>query len=233
MSPRKKSAPGWQAVPHAQTVMDKAVPLAVAARETREYAPLAETVLEAVLLFPNADGLPDLRRSGHAAKGWMSDLLDTAGLKAPPMSSKEVRDQVAKDRQSLAQSVREAFSPVRVNYISSLDDLPDELSKRFPGLKSAAEVFDYYKIIPKAQSAIRTANYQRRAALQSIGAAVVGEDGEIPSSRSAEVVRSVHRTVSALSPAAFAELDAETRDQLRQELSETRAALLALENALT
>jgi hypothetical protein len=197
---------------------------------------LAQVVLEAVLLFADPEGRPDLRRSGHAAKSWMSDLLDEVGFKAPPMSAMEVRERVAKERKSFAQSIREAFSPVRVSYICALDDRSEELAARFPGLSSAAEVFAYYKIIPRAQSTIRAENYSRRAALQTIGAVLDGTasgDAVVPSSRAAEVVQSVHRIVAALAPASLQGLDPAVLAQLRQELSETRAALLALEESLS
>ncbi|MFJ7275335.1 hypothetical protein [Kitasatospora sp. NPDC098663] len=237
MPPRKKAAaPGWQAVPGAQAVMDKAVPLVAPARETRDFGPLAEVVFETALIFPNSKGLPDLRRESYAARQWMSALLDAAGIKAPPMSPKEVRDAVAKDRQSILQAIRDALSPVRVAYVFSLDERPEELAARFPGFSSAAEVFAYYKIIPKAQSTIRAENYHRRAALQSIGAVLdpeAGDDAVVPPARTVAVVQSVHRTVAALAPASFEGLDPAVLAQLRRELAETRAALLALEDSLS
>ncbi|MEU4116143.1 hypothetical protein AB0F71_16800 [Kitasatospora sp. NPDC028055] len=57
--------------------------------------------------------------------------------------------------------------------------------------------------------------------------------GEVPPTRSPEVVSTVHRAVAALSPASFEGLDPQTRDRLRQELRETRTALLALEDSLS
>ncbi|WP_406206821.1 hypothetical protein OH807_33570 [Kitasatospora sp. NBC_01560] len=237
MPPRKKAAaPGWQAVPGTQAVMDKAVPLVAPARETRDFGPLAKVVFETALLFPNSKGLPDLRRESYAARQWMSALLDAAGIKAPPMSPKEVREAVAKDRQSILQSIRDALSPVRVDYVTSLDERPEEMAERFPGLSSADEVFAYYKIIPKAQSTIRTENYHRRAALQTIGAVLdvaAGDDAVVPPARTAEVVQSVRRTVAALAPASFEGLDPATTERLREELRETRAVLLALEESLS
>ncbi|MCX4751432.1 hypothetical protein OG455_39040 [Kitasatospora sp. NBC_01287] len=233
MPPKKKTAPGWQEVPGAQDVMARAVPLAAVARETRSYAPLAEAVFDAALLFTNSDGLPDLRRESGPARQWMSDLLDTVGLKAPPQSSLESRREAERARQSLAQSVREALSSVRVAYIRQLDEQQEERERRFPGLSSSEEVFAYYKIVPKAQREIRAETYKRRVTLQSIGAAVLSDDEEVPAARCAEVVHSMHRTVAALAPASFAGLDAETTAQLREEIQATRAALLVLERALS
>ncbi|MBO1415550.1 hypothetical protein [Streptomyces sp. FH025] len=233
MPPKKKAAPVWQAFPGAQEVMDRAVPLVAPAQQSRDFGPLAAVVFETALIFTNADGLPDLRRESYATRQWMSSLLDAAGIVAPPMSPLDVREAVKKDRQSLLQSIREAISPVRVNYVYSLDELTDERARLFPNLSSSEEIFAYYKIIPKTQREIRTANYHRKAALQSIGAAVLGADGEVPPGRCAEVVHSLHRTVAALSPKVFEELSPEVKDQLRKELAETRAALLALESALS
>ncbi|MFD9687880.1 hypothetical protein ACFWXO_19225 [Kitasatospora sp. NPDC059088] len=213
--------------------MDKALPLTISAKETREFGPVADVVLQAMLILTTSEGLPDLRRSGGRMKGWMADLLDAVGLAPPPLCTAEERKRVTKERQSLAQSIREALSPVRVAYIQQLDHRPDERNRLFPGLSSADEIFAHFKIIPKAQSEIRAETYQRRTELQRIGAAVLASDGEASSARSPEVVSAVHRAIAALTPRSFEGLDPQTRDQLRQELAETRAALLVLENALS
>ncbi|MFF4815098.1 hypothetical protein ACFY2K_10975 [Kitasatospora sp. NPDC001309] len=213
--------------------MDKALPLTIAARETRECGPVADVVLQVMLILTTSEGLPDLRRSGGRMKAWMADLLDAAGLVPPPLSTEQERKRVARERQSLAQAIREALSPVRVAYIQGLDDKPEERSRLFPGFASSDEIFAHFKIIPKAQSEIRAETYQRRTALQKIGAAVLSSDGAVSPDQCADVVSTVHRTVAALTPASFQGLDPQTRDQLRQELSETRAALLALEDSLS
>ncbi|MFE2410855.1 hypothetical protein ACFXDE_21175 [Kitasatospora sp. NPDC059408] len=212
--------------------MDKALPLLASAR-AREYGPLAAVVFEGALLFTNSDGLPDLSRSSHDAKRWMSDLLDAGGFKPVPGDSKERREKLAADRQAVLQGVRAAMSPIRVAYVRGMDDDAAERERRFSGFGDSDAIFEYYKIKPKAQSELRLEDYHRRAALQTIGAAVLAPDSEVPPTRSPEVVSTVHRAVAALTPASFEGLDSQTRDQLRRELSETRAALLALENALS
>ncbi|MFJ2775683.1 hypothetical protein [Kitasatospora sp. NPDC087315] len=232
MPPRKQTTPHWQEVPGAQDAMDRALPLLAAVR-AREYGPLAAVVFETALLFANADGLPDLGRTSHNAKKWMSDLLDAGGYKPVPGDSKERRERLAADRQAVLQGVRAAMSPIRVTYVRSMDGNPAERERMFPGLTSSDAIFAYYKIKPKAQSELRLEDYHRKAALQSIGAAALGAETDVPSSRGAEVVHTVQRAVAALTPASFASLDPQTRDQLRRELAETRAALLALEESLS
>lgn len=128
------------------------------------------------------------------------------------------------------------MSPIRVGYIRGMDDNPDERERRFPGLANSDAIFAYYKIIPKAQSELRLEDYHRRAALQTIGAVLdgaAGDDAVVPPARTAEVVHSLRRTVAALALASFEGLDPATTERLREELRETRAALLALEESLS
>ncbi len=224
----RKPAKDWRDVPGAQEIMDRALPLAQAA-QAREYGPLAEVVFETTLLFKNSEGLPDLRRDSHDAKRWMSDLLDTAGLKPVPGDSKEHREDLKRERETTRQGIRAAMSQVRVDYVRSLDRDPAQREKLFPGLASSDEIFAYYRIVPQAQKEIVSAN---RRALQVASRIAFAEDEDlaIPPARSPQVVRSFRLALATLSPQA---LDAETRDQLRQELAETRAALLALEKSLS
>ncbi|MFJ1754177.1 hypothetical protein [Kitasatospora sp. NPDC088134] len=188
-------------------------------------------VFETALLFKNADGLPDLRRETYAARQWMTSLLDAAGLVAPPRSPLEVREAVKKERQSLLQSVREAISPVRVEYVRALGGRPDELAATFPEMATPDDVFAYYKIIPKAQREVRSANYQRRAAQQVLGAAMFNGDPIQPAD-CRRAVDGLHTLAEALSPASFAELDRDSLDGLRETLRETAAVLLDLDNKL-
>ncbi|MFD4397868.1 hypothetical protein [Kitasatospora sp. NPDC058478] len=229
---QRRPVQDWRDVPGAQELMDKALPLLGAVR-AREYGPLAAVAFETALLFTNREGLPDLRRSSHDAKRWMSDLLDAGGFKPVPGDSKERREKLASDRQAISQGVRTAMSPIRVTYVRSMDENPAERERRFPGLTDSDAIFAYYKIKPKAQRELRLEHYHRKAALQSIAAAVLTPDGEIPPARCVEVVDTVHRTVTALDPASFGGLAPETLVELRQKLRETRAALLALEDVLS
>ncbi|WP_406087433.1 hypothetical protein [Kitasatospora purpeofusca] len=159
----------------------------------------------------------------------MSDLLDSAGLKPVPGDSADRRKELKRNRETTLQGIRAAMSQVRVDYIRSLDHDPEQREKLFPGLASSDEIFAYYRIVPQAQKEIVSAN---RRALQVASRIAFAEDEDlaIPPARSPQVVRSFRLALATLSPQA---LDAETRDQLRQELSETRAALLVLEKALT
>ncbi|MFF4922919.1 MULTISPECIES: hypothetical protein [unclassified Kitasatospora] len=231
MPPKKPTAPAWLEFPGAQEIMDRAVPLVGPARESRDFGPLAEVVFETALLFTNAEGRPDLRRESYAARQWMSTLLDTAGVKAPPMSSPEVRAAVKKDRDSVLQGVRGALSPVRVQYVLSLG--PEGLARQFPGLMSSDEVFEYYKIIPKAQREVRIDRYNRRTSLQKLGALLSDEAPAIAPADGPDVIHALHRLATALTGALFDGADAGEKDRLRQELNETRAALLALEQVLS
>ncbi|WP_328953683.1 hypothetical protein [Kitasatospora purpeofusca] len=231
MPPKKPTAPAWLEFPGAQEIMDRAVPLVGPARESRDFGPLAEVVFETALLFANAEGRPDLRRESYAARQWMSALLDTAGVKAPPMSSPEIRAAAKKARDSILQGVRGALSPVRVRWVLSLS--PEDLSRRFPGLLSSDEVFEYYKIIPKAQREVRIDRYNRRTSLQKLGALLADDEPTIVPADGPDVIHALHRLATALSPNVFNGADVETKKLLRQELAETRAALLALEDALS
>ncbi|WP_406111283.1 hypothetical protein [Kitasatospora purpeofusca] len=228
MAARKPTKASWQDVPGAQEVMDRALPLVLSVR-AREYGPLAEVVFETALLFANSEGLPDLRRESYAARMWVADLLDAAGLKPVPGDSPERRKALKKDRETVSLGIRAAMSQVRVDYVRSLDQDGVQREKLFPGLASSDEIFAYYRIVPQAQKEIVSAN---RRALQVASRIAFAEDEDlaIPPARSPQVVRSFRLALATLSPQA---LDAETRDQLREELSETRAALLALEQALS
>ncbi|WP_031067080.1 hypothetical protein [Streptomyces sp. NRRL WC-3742] len=231
MAARKLSKASWQDVPGAQEVMDRALPLARSV-QAREYGPLATVVFETALLFTNADGLPDLRRESYAARMWMSDLLDGMGLKPVPGDSAEHRKKLKEDRDTASRAVRAAMSQVRVDYIRSLDDDPVQREERFPGLASADEIFAYYRIVPQAQKEIVSAN-RRALQVASRIAFAEGDDLAIPPARSPQVVRSFRLALDTLTPQTLASLDTETRDQLREELQNTRAALLALENELS
>ncbi|MFJ6622346.1 hypothetical protein ACIQOW_32790 [Kitasatospora sp. NPDC091335] len=189
-------------------------------------------VFETTLLFTNSEGLPDLRRDSHDAKRWMSDLLDAAGLKPTPGDSTERREELKKERETTRQGIRAAMSQVRVDYVRSLDNDPAERQKRFPGLASSDEIFAYYRIVPQAQKEIVSAN---RRALQVASRIAFGEgdDLAVPPVRSPQVVRSFRQALATLTPQAVASLDSETRDQLRRELAETRAVLLALDESLS
>ncbi|WP_159400753.1 hypothetical protein [Streptomyces sp. XY431] len=213
--------------------MDKALPLAAAAKESRDCGPVAAVVLQATLLFKTPKGLPDLRRSGGQARGWMSDLLDAIGFAPPRLAPMDERKKVARERESLAQAIREALSPVRVDFIRQLDDRPEELERLFPGFSSSDEIFEHYKIIPKAQREIRIARYNRRISLQKLGALLADDDLPIAPADGAEAVHAVHRLATGLTPGLFDGTDTETAELLRQELAETRAALLALEKSLS
>ncbi|MFJ1756022.1 hypothetical protein [Kitasatospora sp. NPDC088134] len=228
MAARKPTKASWQVVPGAQEVMDRALPLARSA-QARGYGPLAAVVFETAFLFVNSDGLPDLRRDSHQAKRWMSDLLDSAGLKPVPGDSTDHRKELKKNRETTLQGIRAAMSQVRVDYVRSLDQDPVQREKLFPGLTSSDEIFAYYRIVPQAQKEIVSAN---RQALQVASRIAFAEDDglAVPPARSPQVVRSFRLALATLDPQA---LDAATRSQLRQELSETRAALLALEDALS
>ncbi|WP_043477134.1 hypothetical protein [Kitasatospora sp. MBT66] len=232
MAPRRP-AQDWHDVPGAQELMDKALPLAAAAKETRDCGPIAEVVLQTTLLFTTPKGLPDLRRSGGLARAWMADLLDAIGFAPPRLAPMDERKKVARERESLAQAIREALSPVRVAFVRQLDGHPEERERLFPGFSSSVEIFEYYKIIPKAQREIRIARYNHRISLQKLGSLLSGDEPPIAPADGEEAVHAVHRLATALTPDLFDGVDVETRSQLRQELSETRAALLALEDALS
>ncbi|MFD0400172.1 hypothetical protein ACFVHI_19080 [Kitasatospora sp. NPDC127121] len=212
--------------------MDKALPLAVVAKETRDCGPVAEVVLQTTLLFKTPKGLPDLRRSGGLARAWMADLLDAIGFAPPRLAPMDERKKVARERESLAQAIREALSPARVTFIRQLDDHPEERERLFPGFSSSDEIFEYYKIIPKAQREIRIARYNRRISLQKLGALLSADEPTIAPADGAEVVHAIHRLATALAPDLFDGADARSEELLRQELAETRAALLALEESL-
>ncbi|WP_043477475.1 hypothetical protein [Kitasatospora sp. MBT66] len=231
MAARKSSKAGWQEVPGAQDVMDRALPLVLSAR-AREYGPLAAVVFETAFLFMNSEGLPDLRRDSHYAKRWMSDLLDAAGLKPVPGDSTERRKELKTERETVLLGIRAAMSQVRVDYVRSLDSDPVEREKRFPGLSSSDEIFAHYRIVPQAQKEIVSAN-RRALQVASRIAFAEGDDLAIPPARSPQVVRSFRLALDTLTPQTLASLDTTTRDQLREELRQTRAALLALEDALS
>ncbi|MER7705477.1 hypothetical protein ABTX81_21615 [Kitasatospora sp. NPDC097605] len=231
--PRKKPTPAWQEVPGAQELMDKALPLAAAAKETRDCGPVAEVVLQTTLLFTTPKGLPDLRRSGGLARTWMADLLDALGFAPPRLAPMDERKKVAKERESLAQAIREALSPVRVAFIRQLDDRPEERERLFPGFSSSDEIFEHYKIIPQAQREIRIARYNHRTSLQRLGTLLADDAPTIAPADAPDVVHALHRLATALAPALLDGADAKEKAQLRRELAETRAALLALEESLS
>lgn len=232
MATKKPSAPRWQEVPGAQEVMDRALSLA-AAGPARAYGQLAAVVFETALLFTNADGLPDLRRESYLARRWMSDLLDAAGYKPVPGMSKEMREKLAKDRTSMSQGIRAAMSQVRVDYLRGLDNDPAERDRRFSAFGSSDAIFDYYRIVPQARNELQAGKLQALQAASRIGQAVEDGDLTIPPLRSPQVVRTFRQAIATLSPEALACLDRTTADQLREELAETRAALLALEESLS
>ncbi|MGW2539406.1 hypothetical protein ACWC5I_00660 [Kitasatospora sp. NPDC001574] len=232
MPPKKPTAPTWVEFPGAQEIMDRAVPLLVAA-QAREYDALAAVVFETALLFTNSEGRPDLSRSSHNAKRWMSDLLDTGGFKPVPGDSKERREKLAADRQAVLQGVRTAMSKIRVAYIRSMDSNPAERDRRFPGLSGSDAIFAYYKIIPKAQSELRLEEYHRRTSLQKLGALLADDKPTIAPAEGPDVIHALHRLATALAPALLDGADAKERAQLRREIGETRAALLALEESLS
>ncbi|MFB7377793.1 hypothetical protein ACFXAF_01080 [Kitasatospora sp. NPDC059463] len=232
MPPKKPAAPAWQEVPGAQEIMDRALPLLGAAR-AREYEALAAVVFETALLFTNSEGRPDLSRSSHNAKRWMSDLLDAGGFKPVPGDSKERREKLAADRQAVLQGVRTAMSKIRVDYIRSMDTDSAERDHRFPGLPDSDAIFAYYKIIPKAQSELRLEDYHRRTSLQRLGALLADDEPSIAPADGPDVVHALHRLATALAPALLDGADAQEKAQLRREIGETRAALLALEESLS
>ncbi|WP_441248930.1 hypothetical protein [Kitasatospora sp. McL0602] len=238
---RKEASVDWHDVNGAQDAMDRALPLALVARDNytgmaRSMAPLAEVAFDAALLFTNSDGMPDIRRDSFAARQWTADLLDGVGLKVE--DSDDLDEKVRKEsvRKKLSQALREAMSPVRVLRIRALDDDPEQMAELFPGFSAAADIFKHYDILPKTQAEIRAENYQRRALLQQAGAAAL-EEGEstaktISPERSAEVVRRVRKSVAALVPSSFGAVTHDEAVELRKEIKEARAALLKIEKAL-
>ncbi|MGW2398492.1 hypothetical protein ACWCYY_18260 [Kitasatospora sp. NPDC001664] len=144
---------------------------------------LAQHVYDVRKQLTNGKGLEDLKGDSPAAQAWKAKFLDDAGLAPAEGDSPAEAAEKLKNRERVDQAIAEAMSPIRVLDIRDLDNKPEELAARFPGMTSSADVFKAYKLKDKTQAEIRAENYRlkkeaERAALEAAKAKSDAGDGE-------------------------------------------------------